>query len=78
MPPKSETIAIKTYPIVKKKLERVAKKEFRTLSQQVEMILVQYLRQNGHLDPNADLDDDESQSHFTDFMEMDTPKPSPE
>ncbi len=44
---KTATIAFKTSPPVKKALEALAKEGFRSLSQQVEMIVVKHLEEQG-------------------------------
>ena len=46
---KEEYIAFRTSAQVKQILEEVAKKDFRSLSQQCEMIIVQWLKEHGHI-----------------------------
>ena len=46
---KKEFIALRTKPEVKKALAEIAKKEFRTLSQQAEMIIIKWLEEHGYL-----------------------------
>jgi hypothetical protein len=43
------SLTIKTSPEIKERLEKIAWEELRTLSGQVEMILLQWLEANGHL-----------------------------
>ena len=43
------SLTIKTSPEIKEILEKIAWQELRTLSGQVEMILVQWLEAEGHL-----------------------------
>jgi hypothetical protein len=44
---KPASVTFKTSPMVKDALEKLAKQEFRTLSQQVEMIVIKYLQNQG-------------------------------
>jgi len=44
------SLTIKTSPEIKGMLEKIAWEELRTLSGQVEMILLQWLEANGHLE----------------------------
>jgi hypothetical protein len=46
---KEASITFKTSPEIKKILERLAEDEFRSLSAQTEMIVVKYLKEQGHL-----------------------------
>ena len=46
---KEEYIAFRTSDQVKQILEDVAKQDFRSLSQQCEMIIVQWLKEHGHI-----------------------------
>jgi len=43
------SLTIKTSPEIKEMLEKIAWEELRTISGQVEMILVQWLKAKGHL-----------------------------
>ena len=47
---KKDFIALRTNPEVKKALAEIAKKEFRTLSQQAEMIIIKWLEERGCLE----------------------------
>ncbi len=49
---KKDFIALRTNPGVKKALAEIAKKEFRTLSQQAEMIIIKWLEERGYLENN--------------------------
>jgi len=44
---KQSSITFKTTPELKEALERLAKEGFRTLSAQVEMIIIRYLEEKG-------------------------------
>jgi len=44
---KPASVTFKTTPKLKEALENLAKEEFRTLSQQVEMIVIKYLQEHG-------------------------------
>jgi hypothetical protein len=46
---KEEYIAFRTSAQVKQILEDVAKKDYRSLSQQCEMIIVQWLKEHNHI-----------------------------
>ena len=46
---KEESITIRTRSEIKAVLQELAKKGYRTLSQQCEMILLEWLKKNGHL-----------------------------
>jgi hypothetical protein len=46
---KETSITFKTSLEVKKILEHLAKDDFRSLSAQIEMIVVKYLKEQGHL-----------------------------
>ena len=46
---KEESITIRTRSEIKEILQKLAKQGYRTLSQQCEMILLEWLRKNGHL-----------------------------
>jgi len=46
---KEDYIALRTRPEIKKLLTDVAKQEYRSLSQQCEMILIEWLKKHGHL-----------------------------
>jgi hypothetical protein len=46
---KPVNIGFRTSPEIKELLEQLAKKGYRTLSQQVEMIIREWLEENGHL-----------------------------
>jgi ribosomal protein S8 len=47
---KQEYIGFRTTTEIREILERMAKKGYRTLSQQCEMIIIEWLKDNGHLD----------------------------
>lgn len=47
--PKDEYIAFRTSEGVKETLQKVAEAEYRTLSQQCEMIVIEWLKEHGHL-----------------------------
>ncbi len=49
--PKDEYIAFRTSEGIKETLQKVAEEEYRTLSQQCEMIVIEWLKQRGHLKP---------------------------
>ena len=53
---KPSTITFKTTPHIKRILERLAKEDFRSLSSQVEMIVVKYLESKG-IDWREDTED---------------------
>jgi hypothetical protein len=46
---KTEYIGIRTTPEIKKIIKKLAEEGFRTISQQVDMILIEWLRENSHL-----------------------------
>ena len=46
---KEESITIRTRSEIKGVLQKLANEGYRTLSQQCEMILIHWLRENGHL-----------------------------
>ena len=46
---KEESITIRTRTEIKEILQKLANKGYRTLSQQCEMILVEWLKKKGHL-----------------------------
>jgi hypothetical protein len=46
-------IGFRTTPEIKKILEKLAKEGYRTVSQQVEMIVREWLKEHGHLDNNS-------------------------
>ena len=46
---KEESITIRTRIEIKEILQKLAEKGYRTLSQQCEMILLEWLKKNGHL-----------------------------
>jgi hypothetical protein len=46
---KSVNIGVRTTPEIKELLEKLARDGYRTLSQQVEMIIREWLREKGHL-----------------------------
>ena len=46
---KKDFIALRTNPEVIKALTEISKKEFRSLSQQVEMIIIKWLEERGYL-----------------------------
>jgi len=47
--PKEDFIALRTRPEIKKLLTDIAKQEYRSLSQQCEMILIEWLKKHNHL-----------------------------
>jgi hypothetical protein len=47
---KDENIAFRTSPEIKQILENLAKEGYRSLSQQCEMMVIQWLKQHGHLE----------------------------
>jgi hypothetical protein len=47
---KDENIAFRTSPEIKQILERLAKEGYRSLSQQCEMIIIQWLKEHGHME----------------------------
>lgn len=49
---KEEYISFRTSTEVRQVLEKLAKKGYRTLSQQVEMAVVEWLKSQGHLKEN--------------------------
>ena len=46
---KSEYIGIRTTPEIKKILQELADKGYRSLSQQCEMAIIEWLKEHGHL-----------------------------
>ena len=53
---KEEYIAFRTSADVKKVLDEVAKQDYRTLSQQCEMIVVEWLKEHGHMKQDSKKD----------------------
>jgi len=48
---KDENIAFRTSPEIKQILEKLATEGYRTLSQQCEMIIIEWLKEHGHIKP---------------------------
>jgi hypothetical protein len=46
---KSVNIGVRTTPEIKQLLEKLAREGYRTLSQQVDMIIREWLKEHGHL-----------------------------
>ncbi len=51
---KDEYIGIRTTAKIKGLLEKLAKEQYRTLSQQCEMALIEYLKSQGYLEEEPD------------------------
>ena len=50
---KPVNIGFRTTPEIKEILEKLAKEGYRTVSQQVEMIVREWLKEHGHLDEGS-------------------------
>jgi len=48
---KNENIAFRTAPEIKQILQKLADDGYRTLSQECEMIIIEWLKEHGHLKP---------------------------
>ena len=51
---KEESITIRTRIEIKEILQKLARKGYRTLSQQCEMMLIEWLREKGHLKEDSE------------------------
>ena len=49
---KDEYIGFRTTTDIKTSLEKLAKEGYRTLSQQCEMVIIEWLKEHGHLKEN--------------------------
>lgn len=52
--PKNENIGFRTTPEIKAILQKLADKGYRTVSQQCEMIIIEWLKENDHVNQEPD------------------------